>query len=81
MSRALRGFDAERRVAARAADTRHLVAALAGLVPREEPLEALEAPVDQRLRQLVVADDGEAVALEAAREAPDEAGGIRVASR
>ena len=70
--RALRRFDAEWRVSARAADARDLVAPLDRIVLREELLEAVEAAVDERLRQLVVADDREAVALEAAGEVLDE---------
>ena len=58
--RALRGFDAERRVAARAAAAGHVVLALDVLRQREEPLEHVVRAVDQRLRDAVVADAGEA---------------------
>ena len=61
MLRALGGFDAERGVTARAAAVRNLVAQLFCHGQREEPLEAIQAPVDERLVDPVVLDDDEAV--------------------
>ena len=58
--RALRGFHAERRVAARAAAARHVVLALDVVRQGEETLEHVVGAVDQRLRDAVVADAGEA---------------------
>ena len=58
--RVLRGLDAERRVAARAAAAGHVVLALGVVGQREEALEHVVGAVDQRLRDAVVADAGEA---------------------
>ena len=60
---ALGGFDAERRVAARAAAARHLVAEFLGFRQREEPAKALEATIDELLVDPVILDDDEAELL------------------
>ena len=63
MPGALGGFDAERRVTARATAAGHLVAALFLDRQREEALEAVQALIDDALVDAVVPDDDEAVLL------------------
>ena len=61
MLRALGGFDAERRVAARAAAARQLVFELFLDRQGEEPMEAIQAGIDEFPVDAVVLDDDEAV--------------------
>ena len=76
---ALGGFDAERRVAARAAAARHPVAEFLGFRKREKPAKALEATIDELLVDPMILDDDEAEFLIGRRDVLRELGTLGLA--